>query len=104
MDTLTAPISERDERRIYAGAARLDKAIDLLSDLRAQVASPLPIADAESEMDEIEDLMNAVDSKLITARRILRAAIDGAQIAEADLAAANDDVPDRRCAISGGRF
>ena len=87
------------ERPIYAAADRLEKSIVMLASLRALIQPRLPIAEAEAEMDGVEDLIDRMQSKLGAALAIHTDEIERLQIAEeARYNAANDDAANREAA------
>jgi hypothetical protein len=78
------------ELAIYDASIRLEKSIVMLADLRALIQPRLPIAEAEAEMDDTEDLIDQLQSKLGTALAIHEAEVERLQPAD-DMA--NDNYP-----------
>jgi hypothetical protein len=87
------------ERPIYDAADRLEKSIVMLASLRALIQPRLPIAEAEAEMDDTEDLIDQLQSRLGAALAIHTLEVERLQLAEdARYNAANDDAANREAA------
>ncbi len=78
------------ELAIYDASIRLERSITLLDNLRELIVPRLPIAEAEAEMDDIEDLIDAIRSKVGAALAIHEAEVERLQPAEET---ANDNYP-----------
>lgn len=99
MRTPTEQAIYQAERPIYNAADRLEQSLRMLASLRALIVPRLPIAEAEAEMDDTEDLIDRVQAKLGAALAIHDAEIERLQLAEdARYNAANDDAANREAA------
>ncbi len=79
------------ELAIYDASIRLEKSIVMLASLRELILPRLPIAEAEAEMEDIEDLIDAIRSKIGAALAIHEAEVERLQ--PADEETANDNYP-----------
>lgn len=68
------------ELAIHDAAARLENSIATLAGLRTLIVPRLPIAEAEAEMEDIEDQLDAIRSKLGAALVIHEAEIERLQL------------------------
>lgn len=69
------PPLRTNESAIYAGCAKLERSLAALAVLRSMVKGPLPIAAADSEMDDIDEHLDAISAKLTVARSLHENAI-----------------------------
>jgi hypothetical protein len=76
------PATPAADRALYAACARLEKSLSTHTALRSLIASPLPIAAAEAQMDDIEDHLSAIRAKLTGALLTMTAEVDRIQEAE----------------------
>lgn len=69
------PPLRTNESAIYAGYAKLERSLAALAVLRASIKGPLPIQAAELEMDDIDDFLETISTKLTVAKRVHEDAI-----------------------------
>jgi hypothetical protein len=70
------PQPRSPEDAIYDGCAKVERSIATLAALRSGIAGELPIPEAESLMDDIEDYLDILKVKFIRALDVFHAAIE----------------------------